>query len=265
MVHPRLLALALAVALPLGACTAPFEGATPTPQRPTVSSDTNLTVAGTIELESGIAFEASESFDTPNTLKLGLSDTAEAFVGFSPQRSTEVPGPNPRGAGDFVIGSRMKVAEEGSFGAAVQIATRLPGGNGGDSEGREEADFFVAGMASDQFGDLGVTGFYQLGLIGDGDDDSILAEHTAALAVGVPASDSVGLFGEIAGIFRPDLDSNAVLATAGASWAWAPNLTLDGALQIGLTEDAPDYLLLFGMTWNLGGILQRPRGPEVGP
>lgn len=259
------LGMAAFAVLGFGSCTAPFDGATPTPQRPTVSSDTQLTAAGTIELESGVAFEASESFDTPSTLKLGLSENAEVFVGFSPQRSTEVPGPNPRGAGDVVIGSRMKLFEENSFATALQIATRLPGGNGGDSEGRGEADFFVAGIASDQYGELGVTGFYQLGLIGDGDDDSIFAEHTAALALSAPASETVGVFGEIAGIFRPDLDSNAILATGGASWAWAPNLTFDGAVLIGLTEDAPDYQLLVGLSWNLGGIPMANRGEGVQP
>ena len=65
--------LAAIAVLSFGSCTAPFEGATPTPQRPTISSDTKLTAPGTIELESGVAFEASESFDTPKTLKLGLT------------------------------------------------------------------------------------------------------------------------------------------------------------------------------------------------
>jgi len=241
------------------ACAVPFDSASPTPQRPTVSSDTNLTAAGTIELESGVSYEAGESFDTPSVLKLGLSDSTELFVGFSPQRSTEVPGPNPRGAGDVVIGSRMRIYEEGDFSTALQLATRLPGGNGGDSGNRGESDFFIAGILGNQYDDLSVTGFYQLGLIGERGDDSIFAEHTVAFAAGAPASESVGLFGEVAGIFRPDLDSNAILATAGASWAWAPNLTLDGALMIGLTDDAPDYQLLLGLTWNLGGILPSSR------
>jgi hypothetical protein len=72
------------------------------------------------------------------------------------------------------------------------------------------------------------------------------------------------VFGEVAGIFRPDLDTNAILATAGATWAWAPNLTLDGALMIGLNSDAPDYQLLLGLTWNLGGILPSSRASALG-
>jgi hypothetical protein len=246
------------------ACSAPFETAAPTPQRPTVSSDTNLTAVGTIELESGVSYEAGESFDTPSALKLGLSEATELFVGFSPQRSTEVPGPNPRGAGDVVVGSRMRVHEDGDFSTAVQLATRIPGGNGGDSGNRGESDFFLAGILGNQYDNLSVTGFYQLGLIGERNDDSIFAEHTVALAAGAPASDTVGLFGEVAGIFRPDLDNNAILATAGATWAWAPNLTFDGALMIGLTDDAPDYQLLLGLTWNLGGILPSDRASALG-
>jgi hypothetical protein len=246
------------------ACSTPFETAAPTPQRPRVSSDTNLTAVGTIELESGVSYESGVSFDTPSALKLGLSETTELFVGFSPQRSTDVPGPNPRGAGDVVVGSRMRVLEDGDFAAAVQLATRLPGGNGGDSGNRGESDFFIAGILGNQYDDLSVTGFYQLGLIGERDSDSIFAEHTVALAAGAPASETVVLFGEVAGIFRPDLDSNAILATTGASWAWAPNLTLDGAVLIGLTDEAPDYQVLFGLTWNLGGFLPSSRGAELG-
>jgi len=219
-----------------------------------VSSDTNLTAAGTLEFESGINFEASESFDIPSTLKLGLSETAEAFVSFSPQRSTEVDGPNPRGAGDVLVGTRLRVFAEDDFASALQLATRLPGGNGGDSSASGEADFFAAAIASQQFDSFGLVGFYQLGLIGDEADDSIFAEHTLAVAAGAPATESVAVFGEFAGIFRPDLDRNVLLGTAGASWAWAQNLSFDAALQIGLSEDAPDYQLLVGLTWNLGGV-----------
>ncbi len=246
------------------ACSAPFDSATPTPQRPTVSTDTNLTAAGTVELESGLSYEAGESFDTPSALKLGLSETTELFVGFSPQRSTEVPGPNPRGAGDVVVGSRMRIHEEGDFSTAVQLATRIPGGNGGESGNSGESDFFLAGILGNQYDDMSVTGFYQLGLIGERNGDSIFAEHTVAFAAGAPASESVGVFGEVAGIFRPDLDTNAILATAGATWAWAPNLTLDSALMIGLNSDAPDYQLLLGLTWNLGGILPSSRASALG-
>lgn len=79
--------LAPLAVLGFGSCTAPFESATPTPHRPTVSSDANLTA---------------------------------------------------RGTGDVVTGSRMKLFEDNSFATALQFATRLPGGKGGDSEGRGE-------------------------------------------------------------------------------------------------------------------------------
>lgn len=255
----------LAGLLALSACSSPFQAATPTPQRPTVSSDTNLTAPGTIEIESGFAMEAGESFDLPNTLKLGLAETSEVFVGFSPQRSTSVPGPNPRGAGDVLVGTRARLFEDGDFATALQFATRLPGGNGGESSISGDTDFFLAGIVGNRMGELDVTGFYQLGLLGDGDDDSIFAEHTAALALSAAASDTVGVFGEIAAIFRPDLDTNVVLVTGGASWNWVPNLTWDGALLVGLTEDSPDYQLLVGLTWNLGGIPTAARTPEATP
>lgn len=236
-------------------CSGPLATASPTPQRPTFSFDTNLTAAGTVELESGIAFEAGERFDTPSTLKIGITPSTELFVGFSPQRSTDVPGPNPRGAGDVLVGTRILFDDVADGWRKVgSLATRLPGGNAGDSGVSGESDFFMAGAIGRDFDGVGFTAFYQLGLIGDQADDSIFAEHTMALAAGLPIADQVSFFAEGAGVFRPDLDLNQLVGTFGAAWAWAPNVTLDAGLQLGLSDDAPDYQLLIGATWNLGGI-----------
>ena len=229
---------------------------TATPQRPTVSSDTSTTAEGTAELESGVAIDPGDSRDIPLTLKIGLNDRTELFTSWSPYQKVDLPGTDGRGPGDVFIGTRTRLFEEKESrpSGALQLQTKLPAADEDEGLGSGEVDFFGAGILTKNLGPVTTTGFYQLGFLGEVDDDGTDLEHTFAIAASTSIGDGFSVFGEAAGIFTPEADDEQVFATTGIAFSPGSSIVFDAAVVTGLSDDAPDFQILFGVTTNLGRL-----------
>ncbi len=250
----RIAAAILAPALP--GCALFAEPPAPAiPQRPTLSSDTGTTKRGTFELEAGVTVDPGDLYDTPAQVKYGAGTHTELFLGWSPFVHLDAPARDATGPGDLFVGTRHRIVDEkeGVPSAALQLTTKLPTASESEGIGSGETDFFVAGMLTKGFGKLSATAFYQAGILGDPSGTGTILQHDAALAAGMPIVDHVGLFAELAGIFQPTTGLDAVFSTVGATYAISPSFVLDAAIQTGITPDAPDFRVLAGFTWNLGG------------
>ena len=246
----------------LFSCTLLFVGcagpAAPTnSQRPLFSQSTRTTAPGTLELESGVSVDPDDRAETPMTLKIGMSENSELFVGFSPfkweERSDESDG---HGIGDTVVGVRERVLDFGPKEPAIayQLKTKIPTASARQGLGTEEFDFFAALMLEMPYGDGHIVGFYQLGLLGDPGGTDPNVQHGLALAGRLPLDGGLGFFAELAGIVTPEVDDEELQLTTGGSYAFSEGVSIDAGMKFGLTEDAPDFELLFGVVVNLGGI-----------
>lgn len=251
------LAPALLALLTLTSCLAGgASDAAVTPQRPTVSSDTSTTAEGTLELEAGLALDPGDSTATPLTLKLGLAPRTELFAGLSPFNTVERRGDDGEGFGDLVLGMRHRLDEgdrKNSF--AFQAAGKLPTGDEDEGFSTGEVDFFLAGIlthASESGPSF--TGFYELGIVGDprrrSDTD---LQHVVALALSQPVGEDLSAFGELARI-DPGIRSDYLLGTFGLAHRAHAGLVVDGAISVGLDDDAPDLVFLVGLTTQLGRL-----------
>jgi hypothetical protein len=256
---------ALLAALAAG-CGTLGERAPATPQRPRVSSATTTTAPGTQEIELGAAIDPGDALDVPLTAKWGAGERSELFVGWSPYRGVDVPGDDEDGVGDVVVGLRTRALDEtpnhpaAAFQAAVKIPTH---DEGALSSG--EPDLLLAGIADVSPGDFGVTSFYELGVLGDPDHSAVEIRHSLALAASHPIGERFGGFGELAFLLTPEVDDEQLLLTLGGTFAPVSWRVFDVGVAIGLSEDAPDLVLLFGLTENLGALLgPRARLPAAG-
>jgi len=232
------------------------------PQRPTFSSSTATVQAGNVELESGLSSDPGDSVDTPMTLRWGLDERSEVFIGFSPYVWIDFPGGSEESISDVLVGYRARVLEQTETrpSVAVQLAAKLPTADEDEGFTTGEPDTFAAGIATWTEPDWSATGFAQLGLLGQEDDSNELdAQYLIALA-GSHALDrpEYSAFGELAGLFVPERDDEQVVMTLGLTWAWMPGRVFDAGAAFGLTDDAPDAVLLFGFTTGLGAM-----GPRV--
>jgi hypothetical protein len=233
-------------------------------QRPGFSRSTATVSAGHVELESGLRLDPGDSVDTPMTVRWGFDQRSEVFVGFSPYVWIDFPSGSEESIGDVLVGYRARVREQTEAGpsVAVQLAAKLPIADEDEGFTTGEPDTFAAGMATWNESDWSATAFAQLGLLGQEDDSNELdAQYLIALA-GSHTLDrpEYSAFGEIAGVFVPELNEDQAVMTMGLTWAWMPGRVFDAGVAFGLTDDAPDAVLLFGFTTGLG--LMGPRVRE---
>jgi len=248
------LALALGGGL-LGGCSGlPSDGEPVSAQRPTLSSDTATTVEGTFELELGATWDPGQFWDTPTTLKYGSGPSTEVFLGWSPYVWLELPGENRQGIGDLLVGIRHRFHEatESSPSAAVQTTVKLPTADEDSGVGTGELDASFAGIVTRDLGGYFATGYYALDVLGEPSGGTVVG-HAVALASTTPLVGRFAGFGEIAGVFLPELDFEPIFSTLGVTYNPRRFLVFDVGVAIGLNEDAPDLRVVVGLTENLGG------------
>ncbi len=224
------------------------------PQRPTFSSDPKTTVEGSAELEAGVAFDPGDRFSAPALIKWGVSPTAELFAGFSPYERVIQDGDDPDGIGDLLIGTKHQLLAETESqpAVAVLVQTKLPTARSGQL-GTGEIDFAAAATASKTFDDFTGVAYYQLGVLGQPGAADTEIEHGLAAALSVPLWDPRWTgFGETALRIRPETDMEMAVLTGGLNYAIDEGMIFDAALAVGLDDDSPDLVLLFGVTYNFG-------------
>ena len=268
----RRLAILLAL-LALGACATPpapatgsthappaprrtQDGGAPTanvsPQRPTLSSDTNVAADGTVELETGVAWDPHDVLDVPISLRFGVAPETEAFLNISPLSITRLPGKDAHGFSDPEIGVRRRLSHDpDGVSTAVQASVKLPVSDRDEGLSTGEADAYVAGIVSGSAGPVSLLGYYRLGALGER-RGGVDVEHAAAFNAGLGLTDRLGCYAELAGQFVPEQDLHSVFLIAGMNYVLDNGSVLDWGVQTGLSEDAPHSRALVGWTVNLG-------------
>lgn len=254
--HPWCARLLLGVSLALSSCGAAPKDRHVQPQRPTLGVDTSTTPEDELELELGAAFKPNRprrDAQLPATLKLGLGPRTELFGGLSLWRSLG----DEEGLGDARLGLRHRLWNESYDrpATAFQLATKLPAADEGEGLGSGEIDFFVAGIHTRTVDRTAFTLFYQMGLLGEAEKSGQDIELALSSMADTDLTPRLAAFAELAGVFQPENDLESVSLNVGCAYRYAPWLYLDLGLSIGLTSDAPDVLLLVGLTRNLGRVL----------
>lgn len=249
-----LLASALALAASCASPTQSFnEGArtTATPTRPTYSQSTFTTAPGTFELETGVYVDPSDASSVPTTFKYGVNDRADVQVSFSPASAVEGGGV---GVGDLTLGWRQRLTEQqqGHLSLAYLAQIKLPTADEDKGLGSGEFDALLAGIGTVPMTDWAMTGYVELGLIGDPTGGGADLQLALAAAGDKALAGNAGVFGELAGVFNGEQDYDAIFTTLGGTWSPVPGLVLDTGMVLGLSDDAPDYAFVIGLTRNLG-------------
>ncbi|MCB9879909.1 MAG: hypothetical protein H6835_20145, partial [Planctomycetes bacterium] len=161
--------------------------------------------------------------------------------------------PDANGPGDLVLGMRQRLfgAGGGDLSGALVLSGKLPTAADSSGLGSGEPDVRLGAIVNRSFGGVGANLFYQYGALGDpagGSDD----EHTLTLTLGTPLAAEVTMFAELGAIWLPEQDQRRVFCIPGLAWTVRPWCVLDCALNVGLSDDAPDLQLYVGSTINFG-------------
>ena len=260
------LAVVLMTAGLTASCATTFEPAenAPTPQRPRISKNTQTVVEDSIELEGGIHWDPNDFFDTPVTVKYGVTENMEYFIEGALLRQYELPGDDETGIGDLAFGVRHRFddGEDGGPKFAFEAVGKIPTGDEPDGRGtggRDPrlpifisggTDFRIAGIVEQEEGDVDLVGYGAVQANGSSFGGTVyqllLATHAA-----MPVSDADTVFAEVVGTFTEGFSSE-FFAQGGIYRRVAANMTADASFGVGLERDAPAFFVMLGLTTNFG-------------
>ncbi len=163
-------------------------------------------------------------------------------------------GSRSRGTGDVILGTKVQLsnADEDGLGSIVELEARLPSGSAGSSSRKGEMDTLMATSVGKAMGQFSLIGTYELALLGEAGTDSIETEHGAIVAASWRANEETRLFAEASTSYSPSDGSSVWYGGFGGGYKFWPNLELQGALQIGLNDDAEDFFLVVGFSSVIG-------------
>jgi hypothetical protein len=223
------------------------------PQRASFCSDPSATAHRTVEIEAGYLLAENTRMDTPVLAKWGATQTAEVYLGWSPYIRLAQRGEDPQGYGDLVVGSRIRFREETRRGpaAAFELFAKLPSAQN-DQLGSGLVDVYAGGSLSKVFDLATLVGYYQLGVLSNPDAPNTLLEHMISAAVCRQLRGALQGFAEVAGVFTPEQDLDAVLTGFGLGYMVHESIIVDAEAFWGVTNDADAWLFTLGLTANLG-------------
>lgn len=222
------------------------------PQRPSLSSDTNVAAEGFAELESGVAWDPHDRLDVPLSLRVGVAPDTEAYLNVSPLSITRLPGRDAHGFSDPEFGVRWRTSHDpDGLSTAMLASVKLPVSDKDEGLSTGEADAYLGAIVSGNLGPVSLLGFYRLGALGER-RGGLDVEHAGSLVAGLGLTERLGSYVELAAQLVPDQRVQDVYVISGMNYVLDGGSVLDWGVQTGLSEDAAHTRALLGWTVNLG-------------
>jgi len=254
--------LTLFLCLPLaGACVTTTAG-TPGQLREGVLRDTSTAEYGTLGVELAVEVDPGDHQRVPLRLEYGYREATALFLDVAAYEKAQLPGNDGEGFGDIGLGVRHRFFESdaGTTGA-LEGRVSLPTGNENKGTGSGSVDLYGAAVMSQAFEEVLLSGWLELGVLGDAFDSGTDMQRTVGLASAVNLGESVIGFATLERAFRDDFDP--ATGKFGVAYRPSSSWTFDMGLAVGFNSDAPDAAFFLGFSSNLGPL--GPSGPYHPP
>ncbi len=220
-------------------------------QRPTETETAVTTAPGYFEFDGGVLL-AEGLVETPATLRIGVLRGAEILASVSPIVIHDSGETNERsGVGDLAAGGKIWFLSQGTTmpALALQGLVKLPTGEDAVSSG--ELDYSLTGIATRRYGRIVADMNGGVDLLGrdkpNGDHVFDDVWRVGASLLWMPA-DRFSYVAELYGRFVPDQDLDQVTLNLGLLYEVNDAFLLDGAVRMGVSEDASEAAFTFGLT-----------------
>jgi hypothetical protein len=216
--------------------------------RPAVTESSVVVPAGTLQIENGFLYSASQgeaTWDGPETeMRFGLLSKTELRL-FVPDYYAPLQSAAPSGFGDLGVGMKQQLGPVAGFDVSVILLLSMPSGAPGISSGRYDPSVQIpwSRALSPNWTAAGMFSVY--GLTEDG-RRNVTGETTFLLDR--QFTKTADAFVEYAGDF-PQRGGPGHLLHFGAAFRPTPNQQLDMHVGVGLSSAAVDHFVGFGYSF----------------
>lgn len=230
--------------------------------RPGIGTSAETVPRGALQLETGFDYSRERRAGEPaqrrsslaTTLRFGLFDGVELRIDGEPVvglRGAE----DATSVGDFVLGAKLRLLDgaEGLLRPTLSLlpAVKLP--TAPEPIGTERADFILLGLASFNFGAVGVDLNAGVAALGQRDPEGYLIQALLVATVTGDVTDKLKVFGELFYTSPSDRDGDDVVgASAGVIYGLTRTVALDAAFITTFAGRGPDYRIQAGITIRFG-------------
>lgn len=238
------------LALCLGSCAVSTSGA-PHGLRRAVMRHAEVPAAGEIVSEVGFEADPGERKQVPLLLEYGIGDGGALFLDVSAYEKNNAATGDGESIGDIALGVRQQFwgNDYGRLGA-FEGRVSFPTGDEDDGVGTGSVDWYASALLSQSYESVRLTGWLEIGVLGDAFDSGTDTQRTAAISAATNLGDTLIGFLECQSVFREDVDPST--ARFGLAWETGGGSSMDFGLVAGLNDDAPDAAFFLGFHKSLG-------------
>ncbi len=220
--------------------------------RSMVSNNIGTIPVDEIWVEAGLDLDPSDATSLPISVLYGAGPNTELFLDSAPITMIDSPAGSETGMGDFVFGVHHRILDDSLDrpGFSFDFFTKVPTAENASGLGTGEFDFYLAGSASHEFGIAYVTGYYELGILGE-PDASTAIQHRFALSAARAWTREFESYVELASVADSDrAGQEPTTLTLAGNWRALAGVTFDLGLILPLDDDAGDPRVVAGATFS---------------
>jgi hypothetical protein len=233
------------------------------PDRPDVTNGTHIVDIGLLQLEFGGIYSVENpglrAFGSPFTARVGVFEWLELRFGTDGFLLQSDPSSEVTGIGNVQLGAKLRLwADPGG----IPVLSILPTVNFATASadkglGSGVNDYTVALLTGTDFLTVGhVDVNYGIGTIGAGGGAPRFTQHLVSVSASVAMTDRWNPYLEAFWYSRQNASAGAMTAIdGGAIYTVNPRCAIDGGVQVGVSQAAPDFSVFGGVSIVIGNIL----------
>lgn len=230
------------------------------PDRPDVTNSPQLVDPGIVQIESGVSWTRQDAehryFDSPIVARIGVRDWLEAQVGSDGLLTQTEMGEHATGIGNIRLGAKVRLLADSTNLARFSIlpVVSLPAGHGSGQLGSGDPDYTLTFMTGADVGlRVHIDTNYSIGAIGRGGGRSHFVQHAVSGSMSVALTGQSSAYFEGFAISRQEADGRAMTAIdAGVIYTIGTRMAVDGAIEAGISGDAPAFAAFGGFSVAFG-------------
>jgi hypothetical protein len=221
--------------------------------RPLATNDAGVVDVGTLETEYGYEYVHASNRENNHAVVFTTGLLKNLDVGIEiPYQFIELEdGGDPDGFSDLILSSKWNVSQgdDALPDFSISFAYKTESGNDEKSLGTGRPEYTLTGIFSKTLEKF--TYHVNAGCSAKHEQEDTF---NYGLAVEYAVNDQLNVLGEIAGdtILSGKFDNSTSSGLIGFNYAINGSLTYDAGLKIGISESAPDFTILTGLTFAFG-------------